>query len=209
MQMSQEIDKLAEALSKAQGEMKAAKKESNNPFFKTRYADLNDCWDAIRDPLSKNGLSVIQLIEQKEGVSVLVTMLAHSSGQWIKSETLILTKEASPQAYGSAISYSRRYGLCAIVGLTASEDEDDGERAQGRSASSVAPVAFVPNGTELASEKQVALINNLCKHSEKEYVSALLDGKGYSDIDSIKKKDASDIITALQAHLNTKQQRAS
>ena len=54
------IGKLVMALAKAQGQIKAAPKDSDNPFFKSKYADLASVWEACREPLAKNGLAVIQ-----------------------------------------------------------------------------------------------------------------------------------------------------
>lgn len=126
---SEQINELAAALSKAQGEMSAATKDSNNPFFKSKYADLNSVWEACRGPLSRNGLSVSQIPFQDETESCLYTILMHSSGQWIQSKMMMRikpdTKTNELQVMGSCISYLRRYALMAIVGI-APGDEDDG-----------------------------------------------------------------------------------
>ena len=130
MNQSESIADLAAALSKAQASITGALKDSANPFFKSKYADLASCWDACRKPLTDNGLAVIQTIEAGEGRAVLVTTLCHASGEWIKSYCPILTKDDSPQALGSAITYARRYALAAMVGLA--QIDDDAEAAQGR-----------------------------------------------------------------------------
>ena len=130
MNQSESIAALAAALSKAQASITGALKDSANPFFKSKYADLASCWDACRKPLTDNGLAVIQTIEAGEGRAVLVTTLCHASGEWIKSYCPILTKDDSPQALGSAITYSRRYALAAMCGLA--QIDDDAEAAQGR-----------------------------------------------------------------------------
>lgn len=130
MNQSESIAALAAALSKAQASITGALKDSANPFFKSKYADLASCWDACRKPLTDNGLAVIQTIEAGEARAVLVTTLCHASGEWIKSYCPILTKDDSPQALGSAITYARRYALAAMVGLA--QIDDDAEAAQGR-----------------------------------------------------------------------------
>lgn len=124
---SDALEKLFAALSKAQSQMAGAVRDSTNPHFRSKYADLASCWDACRKPLTDNQLTILQPVKA-DGPSVTVTtILAHSSGQWM-SESLTMTAGAnSPQAIGSAITYGRRYGLCAMVGI-ASED-DDGEGA--------------------------------------------------------------------------------
>lgn len=124
---SQDIGKLIEALSKAQACIEGAKEDSANPFFKSRYADLTSVWAACRKPLTENGLAVIQTIEPTAERMCLITMLAHSSGQWIKSVLPIPITKTDPQALGSAITYCRRYALSAIVGIC--PVDDDGEAA--------------------------------------------------------------------------------
>ena len=130
MNQSESIAALAAALSKAQASITGALKDSANPFFKSKYADLASCWDACRKPLTDNGLAVIQTIEAGEGRAILVTTLCHASGEWIKSFCPILTKDDSPQGQGSGITYARRYALAAMVGLA--QIDDDAEAAQGR-----------------------------------------------------------------------------
>ena len=129
---SDSIGALAAALSKAQADITGALKDSSNPFFKSKYADLASCWDACRKQLAANNLAVIQTVyvHWDKDESVLATTLAHSSGEWIRSELPIRAKDASPQAQGSAITYARRYALAAIVGLA--QIDDDAEAAQGR-----------------------------------------------------------------------------
>jgi hypothetical protein len=125
---SEQIDKLAEALAKAQATIKNATINKINPHFKSKYADLAAVFDAIRKPLSDNGLAVTQTTEIREGAMALVTTLAHSSGQWIKSD-YPLPVTGRPQEIGSALTYARRYSLSAIAGIAADED-DDGEGAE-------------------------------------------------------------------------------
>jgi hypothetical protein len=125
---SEQINEVAAALAKAQGEIRPAIKDSNNPHFKSRYADLASVWDACRDALSKHGLSVSQVPEVRESGHVLTTLLLHASGQWLSGELAIQADRAGLQALGSAITYARRYSLAAMVGV-APDDDDDAERA--------------------------------------------------------------------------------
>ena len=130
MTNSDQIDALAAALAKAQGAMEHASKDGTNPHFKSRYATLASVWDAARLPLSANGLSVVQTAGT-DGTTVSVdTLLAHSSGQWVRSSLSTQSRDAGPQAIGSCISYLRRYALSAMVGICA--DDDDGEAATSR-----------------------------------------------------------------------------
>lgn len=146
METSTEIAELATALAKAQGEIEGATKDSANPFFKSKYADLASVWDACRKPLSNHGLAVVQSpsveVPSPDGHSAMTavaiilprvsveTLLLHSSGQWMKNIVSALAKEDAPQAIGSCITYLRRYALQSVVGVA--PEDDDAEAAQGR-----------------------------------------------------------------------------
>jgi hypothetical protein len=123
------VKELATALAKAQGEIANVKKTSNNPFFSSKYADFASIWEAAREPLTRNGISVLQLpCEAPPGHVGLVTHILHVSGQSISEKYYVGVKDASnPQHFGSAITYMKRYALMGVAGV-ASED-DDGEAA--------------------------------------------------------------------------------
>jgi hypothetical protein len=124
---SADIGALAAALARAQGEIEGAKKDSANPFFKSKYADLAACWDACREPLSKNELAVWQTpMPSADGAITIATTLAHSSGQWVRSELTMIPDKPGPQALGSCITYARRYALAAMVGLAQVDDDAEG-----------------------------------------------------------------------------------
>lgn len=131
MNQSEQINELAASLSKAQGEMQAAIKDSINPFFKSKYADLGSVWDAARPVLSKHGLCIMQSTEMLGEKVVMSTILAHSSGQWVKSYLPLNPAKNDSQGMGAAMTYLRRYSLSALVGVVCDED-DDGETAVGR-----------------------------------------------------------------------------
>lgn len=132
MLKSEQINELAAALAKAQGQIEGAKKSSSNPFFKSKYADLAECWNTCREALTANEISVIQMPEEinENGRLNITTMLAHSSGQYISSTLTMTVTKLDPQAIGSAITYGRRYALAAMVGLA--QEDDDGEKAMAR-----------------------------------------------------------------------------
>jgi hypothetical protein len=161
MQTSEQINELAAALSKAQGAIVGAVKDSANPFFKSSYADLASVWDACRDQLAANGLCVIQTVTASDTGVAVTTMLAHSSGQWVKDTLPLNPKDGSPQAVGSAITYGRRYALAAIAGVA--QIDDDGNAASGRGNGNYAD----PRGdlgknvdTKVANKWAKALITN-------------------------------------------------
>jgi ERF superfamily len=162
MQTSEQINELATALAKAQGAMGGALKDSANPFFKSKYADLESVWNACRKALSENGLSVIQTTSAAEHGVAITTMLAHSSGQWIRDTLALQPKDMAPQGMGSAITYGRRYALAAIVGVY--QTDDDGEAAHGRRNSVAAAVAEV-SGTGDEEESAYGEMADRMRHA--------------------------------------------
>lgn len=157
MQTSQEIKNLAIALSKAQREIDSAKKTTSNDYFKSKYADLAEVWNAIREALTKNEIAVIQTptatfgeyvkrtikidkgkgnppeyreITEREATIHVETRLVHSSGEWIEEKLSLMPNKNDCQSLGSAITYARRYSLAALAGVT--QDDDDANLASGR-----------------------------------------------------------------------------
>jgi hypothetical protein len=122
---SESINELAKALALAQGEIRGASEDKVNPHFKSSYASLASVWDACRLPLSKNGLSIIQNPDMINGDLYLVTMLLHSSGQWMKSTIPVSNPKGTPHALGSSLTYMRRYSLSAMVGVAPGDDATD------------------------------------------------------------------------------------
>ncbi len=127
MEMSEQVDALSKALSKAQGEMGGAVKDSNNPFFKSSYADLGSVIAAIKDAFTANGLSYTQFPIRDEAGAGVETILMHESGQWIKSSYTLPLAKFDAQSAGSCLTYARRYALQAIAGIPAVDD--DGNQA--------------------------------------------------------------------------------
>ncbi len=133
MEHSESLSELAGALAKAQAVMKPALKDSENPFFRSKYADLAAVAEACREALATNQLSVVQGTQKGESADVihLDTMLLHSSGQWVRSTLTMVPTKKDPQGVGSCITYARRYALSAICGI-ATEEDDDGNAASGK-----------------------------------------------------------------------------
>ncbi len=135
MNTSEQIDKISKSLLKAQVEMEGAVKDSSNPFFKSSYADYNAVLKACKTALNDNGITILQphdteLLGEKT-VAFVETILLHESGQFIKSKTKMeVAKANDPQAFGSAVTYARRYGLQSLVALPS--EDDDGEKAMDR-----------------------------------------------------------------------------
>ncbi len=139
------IAELAKALAAFQGEMPAVEKTGVNPFFKSRYATLDDTWKAARPVLAKHGLSLAQLPAFSETSLTLESVLLHSSGEYISSVMTLSAKDTTAQSVGSAISYARRYSMCAILGI--SMEDDDGNAAQSQKAQPIAKPVDAPAKT--------------------------------------------------------------
>ena len=119
---------IATAFIKAQSEMSAPKKDNSNPFFKSKYADLNSVLEAVMKPLHNNGIAVLQPTVCIDGRNYVKTILLHESGEMLESFTEILyAKVNDAQGQGSGITYARRYGLQSLCGVGA--DDDDGNKA--------------------------------------------------------------------------------
>lgn len=125
---SEQINELIKALCLAQAELEPAIKDSVNPFFKSNYADLSSVWSVCRKVLSKNNLAVIQTIDTQNNILSVITMLAHSSGQWVTGNISSSIEKLNPQQIGSMISYFRRYGLASMVGVV--QEDDDAEQTK-------------------------------------------------------------------------------
>jgi ribosomal protein L34E len=126
-----QLDKLGAALAKAEGKIEVAKKDADNPYFKSKYADLATIREVCREPLAAEGLSILQIPTAQGNTVHISTKLLHESGQWIASELILVAKDTTPQSIGSCITYGRRYALAAMLGI-ASDEDDDGNAASGR-----------------------------------------------------------------------------
>jgi NADPH:quinone reductase-like Zn-dependent oxidoreductase len=126
---SSSIGQIAAALAKAQGAMSHALKDSDNPHFKSKFADLAAVVDVIREPFAANGLSFIQRTRMADNGVTVTTILFHGeSGEWLSDDGLFVpVSKIDAQGVGSAITYGRRYTLMAMAGLA--PDDDDGNAA--------------------------------------------------------------------------------
>ena len=133
IETSEEINELATALAKAQAELHDAEKSSDNPFFKSKYADLAECLGQGRPVLAQNGLSTVQFPGlESEGWVSLTMRLMHSSGQWMQSTMSMPVQDKNvAQGSGSVLTYMRRYMYCAVVGI--SQVDSDANQAVDRS----------------------------------------------------------------------------
>ena len=149
---SEQITNLAAALLKAQTQIGCAVKGARNPFFKSTYADLGSVIEAVKGPLNDNGITFLQAVDSDPGDNAAVdTILLHESGQFISSRTPVFcAKPNDPQAFGSGITYSKRYALQALLGIPTADD--DGEGAMGRDRKTERAAAKKATPTEVLSE---------------------------------------------------------
>lgn len=136
LRRSEDLGALFGALARAQGKIREAKKDATNPFFKSKYASLSAVWEACREALSENELGVTQLVRASGKAVVIITILGHSSGQYVEDRLVMIAKDDTPQGMGSAVTYGRRYALAAMVGV-APEDDDGAAATQGQAPSGV------------------------------------------------------------------------
>jgi len=175
MTTSEQISEIAAALAKAQAQIQGAVKDSANPFFKSKYADLASVREACNGPLTANGIAVLQSPSAVQGWVSVETLLLHSSGQWIRGEIGCAPKDDGPQAVGSCITYLRRYALQSFAGVAPTDD--DAEAAEGRGHAAVKPVAVpTPAGydnwlldMEAAADTGEAALTAAWKASKPEY----------------------------------------
>ena len=146
MRESADISKISPALVRAQGAMenpprnRSVQVRTQAGSYTFRYATLDKITDMTRHALAENGLCVLQPIVSTERGPALVTRLLHESGQWMECEVLLPALGNNPQAFGSAVTYVRRYSVCALLNISADED-DDANRAAGNHYADIAPNA--------------------------------------------------------------------
>lgn len=215
MKTSQEIVEITKALLQAQKAIKPARKDSTNPHLKSKYSDLATVWDAIKEPLSANGLVIMQDVTALDNYLLIETRIVHISGQWMEFGPFKVPVggKGDAQAYGSSCTYGRRYAVCAALGVVSSDDiDDDGEASVGRpyeeqkreasSPTQEAPKSLpVQNGGGI-SEKQLGCIRNMTNKMDGEFVDGLLDRFGLQDFADASKSIASQIIQELNATMN-------
>jgi len=181
-QMSEFVNSIAEALSKAQGEMSFAKKEGINPFHRSKYALLVDIVEASKEPMQKYGLSLTQMPTLIDGQFVLVSLLLHSSGQWFRSVYPLDPIKKDNQSLGMSISYAKRYAWMALLGMGVSDKlDDDGEqerKSMTEEANKPAKLSpSVPNSAPTLSWEEIQDIENMVK-DDPEALTSIKKSKG-------------------------------
>jgi len=197
------VGSLMAALAKARKAFKPVLKNQENPFFKSRYADLADVIEATKDGLSDNGLAVLQppAYTKATATVTILTLLGHSSGEWIRACLDMPVSKTDAQGVGSAITYGRRYSYSAVLNV-ASEADDDGNAAVSNE--------FKKKGKEESADEfdqrtegqqsialfQITAIDEACKRSGKteEDVKTYLDLIGHKRIEHVLKSEFQDFL---------------
>lgn len=212
MEKSDTTGKIATAFAAFLGEVENPPLNANNPFFKSNYADLPNILKLIRPILSKHGLAVHQEVNA-EGI---YTLLMHNSGEWILAGPLpLLVEKSSMQSEGSAITYGRRYAICAALCIAGEEDDDANTAEPSKEAPTTTnsipytPPKAVTKALEgAASDKQIGLIHVLVDKLNfgKEEFQPYRDRYGITSTKELTKKQASDMIKELQGILDLKEE---
>ena len=202
MNKSESIKELATALSKFQGKMLTAHKGSDNPFFKSKYADLAEVVKTATPGLAECGLSVSQLVGANEQGTTLTTILMHSSGDFISSEMPLLISKQDAQGQGSALTYARRYSYMSIIGMVADED-DDGHKASLQTMPPISrPIVTPPKKVApLDTELSKIAIRGRVMMGEKKLIGAEATAFSQMIIDKDKPESIEDwqaLITAME-----------
>ena len=163
MDKSDSIANIAPALVKAQAKIKAALKDSTNPHFKSKYADLESVVDAVKGPLNEQGITFLQAVYGADSGPMVETMLLHTSGEWLSSTLQIPASKHDAQGFGSAITYGRRYGLQAMCGVPSADDDGNAATAAPPK-SKITPVAgsldnLSPDERELAKRTASQIVD--------------------------------------------------
>jgi hypothetical protein len=216
---SDQKNEIFAALAKAQGKIIGASKDSKNPFFNSKYADLNSVWEACRDALSEQGICALQSTQvTPEKETYLCTTLGHASGQWIMSEIQLDIPPAGAveidkygkekkvnvmQALGSIMTYQKRYQLCSLVGVAPKED-DDGNASQysvpqqPRQAPAIVPVPVI-------DRDQLSSIRTLMAQCGNEYTTKIMEWLASKEITSLDKMPVTyfDLVKKrIESHLS-------
>jgi hypothetical protein len=196
LRRSPTIGKLAAALAKAQGEYGVAMKDTSNPFFKSKYADLASIINATRKALSDNGIAVCQPCQTDNAAKMVVvtTLLVHSSGEWMEADLKIPTAKWDAQTLGSASTYGRRYGLQGF--LTVAGEDDDGNAATAASNEQAREQHLDKLSPKLVSQERIAppfvkAFFEACDksgHGEAQ-IKAFLGEQGYVQVEELTKSD--------------------
>jgi len=187
MNKSPEIKNIAGAIAKAQSQIEVVGFDSVNPHFKSKYASLTAIVEAIRKPLADNGLSILHSVIEEGQNMRLVSLLLHTSGEWIESTVPIILSKNDMQGIGAAISYSKRFATCSLLNVVSDEDDDGNSIAKTppRRAEQSAPGAVkvtLPSGAVNKEPVKIGVTPNKLSPDEFITATAFLKGKRIEDL---------------------------
>lgn len=183
------IGQISEALAKAQGMIGNALKDSANPFFKSKYADLSAITEVSKKPLSDNNLMFSCSVVPDNGMYYLVATLSHVSGEWLRSYMPLIVEKPDMQKLGAAISYSRRYALSSLCHI-ATED-DDGESLVDRSSGEIKQKTL--------TDAQKSYIASLSSKWPKEKLEVLLKSISLDSLENVSPEKFNSVLALLKA----------
>lgn len=155
MKISEEKKEIAKAYNMLQKQMRPASKDSVNPHFRSKYSSYESTWEALRDPLTDNGLSCEQDVTTGEKSVSVLTFVLHISGEWMEFGPLTMpVNKLDCQGFASAISYAKRYALQAAFGIVSGEDDDGNAASQ--SSKQSAPLT-VNNEAKISTDQSLLL----------------------------------------------------
>ncbi len=180
---------LASALSKAQSEFKSASLDGSNPHYKSRFSSYNELVHATREALGKYGISFIQYPDVVEGSHVLISKIKFNKEEEISMSPIILKDPTNSQELGKAISYISRYVMRTMLGIIATDEDDDGNESAGITANS--------KPADAISDKQLGMLRSILSEQPEREVGLLKYYK-ISDLSHLSWKHMQDVVTALK-----------
>ena len=162
--LSSECGEIFKALALAQGSFPGVPKSGFNPHFKNAFSTLEDIEKSCRPHLKDNGLGYTQVIYEGER-TFLVTMLTHSSGQWIRSRVELRPASWDAQKVGAYITYMRRYSLGALLGIAGCEDDDGEEDTKTKDNTKVEVPIVISTKSEFINSKQISQLHNAIRNT--------------------------------------------
>ena len=194
------VGKIAAALAAAQAEIKNPLADSDNPFFGSRYADLDAVIEAVRGPLAKQGIARHQAVFSRGPEVGIRTALIHSSGEWLAATVWCKPDKGGPQALGSVITYLRRYSLAAAVGVAQADDDAEGaEKRPPRSAPLPKPAPVERPKLDPKVQARIKILQGECGIEDKEWREKLTQYYKVKSSAELSPEAADDLISKLEA----------
>lgn len=189
------MQKIASALVKAQKGFGAALKTSSNPHFKSKYADLAACVEAVIDSLNDNGIALLQPTHECDSGVIVETLFVHESGETMSAGKLhVPASKQDAQGYGSALTYARRYSLMAACGIA--PEDDDGNAATAAPKAAPAPIAKL-------GENEIKTITDLANEVGTD-TKAIAKAYGVAELKDVPLAKTAEIVAKLQKKAATK-----